>query len=108
MYGAEGHFLVRYFDDRARYADLINGFIFCGEQVVSEEDVQEMDSNVTGVFGRLREPVHGTEIRDCVRKIVFDTGFAIVGIENQDRSIMPCLSGSCWKMLRVMTDSCGI
>lgn len=31
--------LVRYFDDRARYADLINGFIFCGEQVVSEDDV---------------------------------------------------------------------
>ena len=23
--------------------------------------------------------------RDCVRKIVFDTGFAIVGIENQDQ-----------------------
>ena len=77
--------LVRYFDDRARYADLINGFIFCGEQVVSEEDVQEMDSNVTGVFGRLRNRFMVQKYRDCVRKIVFDTGFAIVGIENQDQ-----------------------
>ena len=78
-------YLVRYFDDRARYADLINGFIFCGEQVVSEEDVQEMDSNVTGVFGRLRNRFMVQKYRDCVRKIVFDTGFAIVGIENQDQ-----------------------
>ena len=77
--------LVCYFDDRARYADLINGFIFCGEQVVSEEDVQEMDSNVTGVFGRLRNRFMVQKYRDCVRKIVFDTGFAIVGIENQDQ-----------------------
>lgn len=77
--------LVRYFDDRARYADLINGVIFCGEQVVSEEDVQEMDSNVTGVFGRLRNRFMVQKYRDCVRKIVFDTGFAIVGIENQDQ-----------------------
>ena len=77
--------LVRYFDDWARYADLINGFIFCGEQVVSEEDVQEMDSNVTGVFGRLRNRFMVQKYRDCVRKIVFDTGFAIVGIENQDQ-----------------------
>ena len=74
-----------FFDDRARYADLINGFIFCGEQVVSEEDVQEMDSNVTGVFGRLRNRFMVQKYRDCVRKIVFDTGFAIVGIENQDQ-----------------------
>ena len=77
--------LVCYFDDRARYADLINGFIFCGEQVVSEEDVQEMDSNVTDVFGRLRNRFMVQKYRDCVRKIVFDTGFAIVGIENQDQ-----------------------
>ncbi|MCH1951664.1 transposase [Enterocloster sp. OA13] len=77
--------LVRYFDDRARYADLINGFIFCGEQVVSEDDVQEMDSNVTGVFGKLRNRFMVQKYRDCVRKIIFDTGFAIVGIENQDK-----------------------
>lgn len=40
--------LVRYFEDRERYADLINGFVFQGNQVVSEDDVQEMDSRVTG------------------------------------------------------------
>lgn len=53
--------------------------------MVSEEDVQEMDSNVTGVFGRLRNRFMVQKYRDCVRKIVFDTGFAIVGIENQDQ-----------------------
>lgn len=53
--------------------------------MVSEEDVQEMDSNVTGVFGRLRNRFMVQKYRDCVRKIVFDTGFVIVGIENQDQ-----------------------
>ena len=36
--------LVRYFEDQGRYADLINGFVFQGKQVVSEDDVQDMDS----------------------------------------------------------------
>ena len=33
--------LVRYFEDEDRYADLINGFIFGGERVVSGADIQD-------------------------------------------------------------------
>ena len=36
--------LITYFEDQRRYADLINGFVFKGKQIVSEQDVQEMDS----------------------------------------------------------------
>lgn len=77
--------LVRYFEDRERYADLINGFVFQGKQIVSGEDVQEMDSRVTGVFGRLKHRFMVQKYRDCVRKIVFGMDFAVIGIENQDR-----------------------
>lgn len=77
--------LVRYFEDRGRYADLINGFVFKGEQVVSDNDVQEMDSRITGVFGKLKKRFVIQKYRDCVRKVVFGTGFAVIGIENQDK-----------------------
>ena len=63
--------LVRFFEDQGRYADLINGFVFQGKQVVSEGDVQELDSRVTGVFGRLRKRFMVQKYRDCVRRVVF-------------------------------------
>lgn len=80
--------LVRFFEDQERYADLINGFVFKGEQIVSQDDVQEMDSRVTGVaglFGRLRNRLLVQKYRDCVRRVVFGMDVAIIGIENQDR-----------------------
>lgn len=77
--------LVRYFEDRGRYADLINGFVFQGKQVVSEDDVQEMDSRVTGVFGKWNLRFLVQKYRDCVRRVIFGMGFVIIGIENQDR-----------------------
>ena len=54
--------LVRYFEDSGRYADLINGFLFGGEQIVSRQDVQEMDSRVTGVWGEVKAAIYGSEI----------------------------------------------
>ena len=44
--------LNRYFEDGERYADLINGYAFNGDQVVRKEDVQELDPRETGVAGR--------------------------------------------------------
>ena len=38
----------RYFEDRACYADLINGFTFGGRQVVKPKDVEEWNPHVTG------------------------------------------------------------
>lgn len=77
--------LVRYFEDQGRYADLINGFVFQGREVVSEGDVQDMDSRVTGVFGRFKERLLIQKYRDSVKRIVFGMGIAVIGIENQDR-----------------------
>lgn len=77
--------MVRYFEDRERYADLINGFLFEGEQIISEEDVQEMDSRETGVLGKMKKRFLIQRYRDDVRRIVLNTNFAVVGIENQDR-----------------------
>lgn len=77
--------LVRYFEDQERYADLINGFIFDGDQVVTGQDILDMDSRATGVWGRIKGRFTVQKYRDCVRKVIFGMDFAIVGIENQDR-----------------------
>ena len=70
--------LNRYFEDGERYADLINGYAFNGDQVVRKEDVQELDPRETGVAGRL----------------------------GRIRSTMPCRCGPCCRTRRSMTASC--
>ena len=77
--------LITYFEDQRRYADLINGFVFKGKQIVSEQDVQEMDSRAAGAFGKLQRRLMVQKYRDCVRRIIFDMGFVIMGLEHQDK-----------------------
>lgn len=79
--------LVRYFEDQDRFADLINGFIFKGKQIVSGKDILEMDSRVTGTFGQLKKRIMVQKYRDCVRKIVLGTNFVIIGIETDLREV---------------------
>lgn len=77
--------LIRYFEDESRYADLINGFIFGGRQVVRSRDVQEADAAVHGVVHRLREYFTVQKYRDLARKIVLGMDIVLVGLENQDQ-----------------------
>jgi len=79
--------LVRYYDDETRYADLINGFVFGGRQVVSGEDVTEMDSRKTGRKDRSRtsKKEYRQRYRDFVRKTVFGINCVIIALENQKK-----------------------
>ncbi|MBR5565693.1 MAG: hypothetical protein IKW08_05940 [Roseburia sp.] len=61
-----------FLEDNRRYADIINGVVCQGQQLVSKENLSELDSRSKGKF------------RDAVRKVAFGVNFAIVGIENQD------------------------
>ncbi|MCH5250579.1 MAG: transposase, partial [Lachnospiraceae bacterium] len=63
-----------YFSDDERYADLINGIGCGGKQIVTKDDLQELDSQT------------GIKIRDMVRKAAFGVNFAIIGIENQEKA----------------------
>lgn len=66
---------------------MLNGYIFHGKQVVSAEDVQEMDSRVTGikVIKDANKIMYTQQFRDLVRKIIFGIGCVIVEIENQEK-----------------------
>ena len=80
-----------YFSDDERYADIINGIGCGGRQLVTKDDLQELDTQT----GFLRKPQfvrkicrgkveRKIKIRDMLRKAAFGVNFAIIGIENQE------------------------
>lgn len=64
-----------YFLDNERYADIINGIGCGGRQVVTKDDLQEIDTQTA------KKKI---KIRDMLRKAAFGVNFAIIGIENQE------------------------
>lgn len=72
-----------YFRDDERYADLINVHIFSGLPVVTPEQVREKDTRVQGVIRKIKERFQFVKYRDIVRKVVFGTTFAVIGLEHQ-------------------------
>ena len=79
--------LIQYYEDRNRYADLINGYFFHGQQIVHGEDIKELDSRTvglrkgSGIKGEQFSQIH----RDMVRKAVFGVNFMVIALENQDK-----------------------
>ena len=61
-----------FFEDNARYADIINGIGGKGVQIVNENDLQELDVTEKGKY------------RDLIRKVAFGVNFVLVGLENQE------------------------
>lgn len=75
---------VVYFQDNERYADLLNGHIFDGRQVIDAGDISEKDSRVNGMLGKLKDQFSFYKYRDAVRRVVMGTGIVVVGLEHQD------------------------
>ena len=65
---------ARYLSDNERYADLLNGYGFGGEQIISAEDLSELDSR-TGLWQTVRR--YGTEgerksrLQPCVTLVLY-------------------------------------
>ena len=103
--------LNRYFEDGERYADLINGYAFNGDQVVRKEDVQELDPRETGVAGRLGRRPGVQKYRDSIRRVVLGARFVLIGLEHQDqvhyampvRAMGDLRARSSWEDLRART-----
>lgn len=77
--------------DLARFADAINGFGCNGEQVVKEEDIQEVDTQIR----RLKIPkfvnsmatkrvIKSAKSRDMLRKVALGVNYLIIGMEPQE------------------------
>ena len=74
-----------YFDNEERCADLTNGFVFKGRQVVSEQDICELASRKTGEKKyKARKKLYRQRYRDFERKKVFGVNCVMISIENQE------------------------
>ncbi len=80
-----------FFSDDERYADLINGLLCDGRQVLKKEDLMEHSGSV-----HVKTPKTGTaqirsvqgyqkreKVQDIVRKVALGVNFILIGLENQ-------------------------
>ena len=77
-----------FFSDEERFADLINGIVGAGKEIITPSDLTDMDSQ-TG-FSKLLPAFAGRKrnrkqhYRDLVKKAAFGMNFIVIGIENQE------------------------
>lgn len=74
---------LEYLDDNDRLADLINGFLFRGKEVVHEQDILELDTGIRKIIRRFGQLQTQAADRDLLRKVILGTVYLIVGIEHQ-------------------------
>lgn len=80
-----------FFEEPARFADAINGFGCNGEQVVKEEDIQEVDTQIRRLIipkfvdsMTVRRMVNFAKSRDMLRKVALGVHYLIIGMEPQE------------------------
>ncbi len=66
-----------------RFADLFNAVMFHGEEVLRPEELQEMDTDVSGIIQLKDHAESLVRIRDVVKKMAFGVEFVVFGIESQ-------------------------
>lgn len=77
---------IHYFESPARFADLINGYVYHGEKRIHPEDVREVNRSVARIAARDKR---GKEIQtqvitaDVVREVSCNMRVAIVALESQ-------------------------
>ena len=68
-----------------RFADLFNAVIFQGKEVLKAEELQERDTDMSGII-RFREHEESlVRVRDVVKKTAFGVEFVVLGIESQQK-----------------------
>ena len=73
-----------YLSDDRRFADLVNGILFCGRQIVNEDDIEELDAQTGYVKHPGEKGKKKTKIRDVARKVRFETNYAHIAIECEE------------------------
>jgi len=75
--------LKNFWRNNERFADLCNAVLFQGRETLKPEDLEELDSDVSGIIFSKENRESILRTRDIVKKIAYGTEFVIVGIENQ-------------------------
>ncbi len=82
-----------FFKDPVRVADLLNGYVYRGKQVVRKEDVQNRGERVYRIEGQERK-IEAEEVTlDVVNEVFQRMQVTIVCLQNQSKIIMLCRCG---------------
>ena len=77
--------LKEYWSAKHRFADLFNGVLFDGKQVITKEDLQDSDTALATTMKVKDGEVYSlTRYADVVKIVKNKMVFAILGVENQD------------------------
>ena len=94
-----------FFDDDRRYADLLNGYIFDGKQVIMEKQLYSQDTRETGKSQKdswgVQKRKKIQRFRDGVKRVAIGTSFTIIALEHQDKIHrgMPVRPSSCMAVI---------
>ena len=77
----------RCLSDNERYADLINGAVFGGRQLLQPQDLTDRDSHVIMRRGKASEKKKNYKplYHDLIKKAAFGVNFAVISLEDQDK-----------------------
>ena len=76
--------MKEFWRDNKHFADIVNAVVFDGEQVVIPDELQEVDTDVSGsiIVDEYKETLK--RIRDVVKKYYYGVEFNIIGLEVQE------------------------
>ena len=79
-----------FFMDNENFADLFNGYLFQGEQVVKAEELSDVPSEYELSLeeknkGKKKRILRVSQYRDVIKKSTAGTEYVILGIENQEK-----------------------
>lgn len=72
---------IEYLENTERFADLLNGYVFAGKQVIKPQDIQERNRVITK--RRAQKLESKVVIRDVMRKVFFGMNVVVISLENQ-------------------------
>lgn len=74
---------TEYFEDPERFADLVNGFLFDGDQMINAQDVYEIDRVISKKWKKSEWIRAQIKIRDLMRQVDFGMQVVLIALENQ-------------------------
>lgn len=77
--------LKDFWRDNDRFADLFNTILFQGKRVLEPADLQEMDTDVSGMIELKDYNETISRARDVIKRTAYGIDFVVYGVENQDK-----------------------
>ena len=69
--------------DNQRFADLFNGAVFGGREIIRAESLHEMDTDVSGTIRLGNRDESLERRRDVIKKFAAGMAFVLLGVESQ-------------------------